>query len=754
MGVDDERTRILGIRHHGSGSARAVRAALDTYNPSVVLIEGPPEANDLVQWVGRGLTPPVAVLSYEVDNPARSAWWPFAVFSPEWQALSWAVENSCEVRFIDLPAAISLALPDDEPQHADGPESQDTPAAAGLGSAQEEAADPIRDDPIAVLSRAAGYDDPERWWEDAVESLAAEDTFDALTEAMAELRESAPPARSESYRQSEEQREAHMRRELRAALRIHDRVAIVCGAWHAPALRLPLPSAAADQRTLKGLPKVKVSTTWVPWTHSRLSYASGYGAGIVSPGWYKHLFVSTDSVTERWFTAVAGVLRRHDLPISSAHAIEATRLAESLAVLRGRPRPGLEEVQDAALSVMCAGSALTLEFVTRDLVVGEELGSVPEDAPLVPLDADLRRQAKSLRLPLSATAKEITLDLRKDTDRSKSRLLHRLRILGIEWGKPSHTSGTGTFKEGWVLEWVPDFAIGIILASSFGTTVLSAATARLATEPGTLAEVTNRIEHALLAELPDALPRLLAHLDERAAHEADIANLLSALPALVRARRYGTVRGTDTEALGTVAEALLARAAAGLPAAVGGLSPEAAADLRVPIDQVTTVVGLLGDDARQVWFDALGRVLERRDVPGLLAGRLTRTLRDAGVLSLADASGALSRALSRGATVHERASFAEGFLDASALLLIHDTTILSIVDNWVASLDSESFLEVLPVLRRAFGAFNRPERASIARQASQLDRQPVAAANDSDDLPYADMADALSTVGSLLRETQ
>ncbi|SCF92528.1 hypothetical protein GA0115260_104393, partial [Streptomyces sp. MnatMP-M27] len=40
---------LLGVRHHGPGSARAVRAALEACAPRVVLIEGPPEADAIVR---------------------------------------------------------------------------------------------------------------------------------------------------------------------------------------------------------------------------------------------------------------------------------------------------------------------------------------------------------------------------------------------------------------------------------------------------------------------------------------------------------------------------------------------------------------------------------------------------------------------------------------------------------------------------------------------------------------------------------
>ncbi len=80
---------MLGIRHHGPGSARSVVAELDRLRPSAVLIEGPADADPLLALAADpGMVPPVALLAYAPDEPRVSAFWPFAVFSPEWQALS------------------------------------------------------------------------------------------------------------------------------------------------------------------------------------------------------------------------------------------------------------------------------------------------------------------------------------------------------------------------------------------------------------------------------------------------------------------------------------------------------------------------------------------------------------------------------------------------------------------------------------------------------------------------------------------
>jgi len=312
--------RLYGIRHHGPGSARSVREALAELGPDVVLIEGPTEADELVSLAGDPeMQPPVALLGYAPGDPKKAAFWPFAVFSPEWQAIRYALGAGVPVRFCDLPAAYQLAMFD---------RGRDQP----------------RTDPVSELAEAAGYDDPERWWEDVVEHVPGTGVFDALAEAIAFLRaEDTEPDPRDAVR------EAHMRKVLRRTVKDgYQRIAVVCGAWHVPALSAcaaaaagqDLPSAAADDRLLRGLPKVKAALTWVPWTYGRLSYTSGYGAGIRSPGWYDHLFSSDRQPIEGWLAKAAAVLRADGVPASSAHVIESVRLAEALAALRGRPLAG------------------------------------------------------------------------------------------------------------------------------------------------------------------------------------------------------------------------------------------------------------------------------------------------------------------------------------------------------------------------------------------------------------------------------
>lgn len=776
--MSSDRVHVLGVRHHGPGSARALVRALDELRPDLILVEGPPEADGLVALAAHeDLEPPVALLAYPTSAATgkggaqgRAAFWPFAVFSPEWQALRWAVEHDVPLRFCDLPAghrfatqaaddAATGAAEPDGPLDAAGQPDPSTPAAedaaASGGPEQAEPADDedaLRVDPIAGLAHAAGYDDPERWWEDVIEHRRDVPPFAAVAEAMAAVRESAPVIGEDLVR------EAYMRQVLRAALKEgHQRIAVVCGAWHVPALTGDLPPAKADAALLKGLPTVPTTVTWVPWTHGRLASWSGYGAGVTAPGWYHHLFTAEDRPVERWLVGVAGVLRGEDLPVSSAHVIEGVRLADTLAVLRGRPLPGLAEVTEATRAVLCDGDDTRLELVQRKVVVGERLGRVPADAPSVPLARDLAATARRLKLAQQALITDHDFDLRKPSDLERSRLLHRLRLLGVGWGTPAQRkAGKGTFWESWRLQWHPEYAVDLIEASAYGVTVEQAATAKTV-ESATGADLpvlTGLLEACLLADLPGAQPRVLQELNDRAAVDTDVAQLMAAVPALARSLRYGDVRATSTDALAEVLTGLVTRIRLGLPGALTGLDDDAARDLRGHLDGTHEALNLLADrlPLREEWLAALARLVDRSDLPGLLAGRLLRLLRDAGTFDADAVELRLSRALTVGVAPTTAAGYVEGFIAGGGLLLVHDEALLALVDRWLTGLHPDTFTAVLPLLRRTFAAFAAPERRAVGEQVRRLGSGTGRTGSDVDelDLDEARVARVLPTLELLL----
>lgn len=695
--------RIFGIRHHGPGSARTLLHAFDQWQPDIILVEGPPDADEAIPLLAHPeMSPPVALLVYDRDRPQRSVYYPYAAFSPEWQALRYGLTRNIPVQFMDLPQTHRLAV---EPC--------------------QESTDRLHFDPLGQLAEAAGYSDGERWWEQMVEQRRdGADIFEAILEAMSAVRQeldTEPPA-------LEAQREAYMRQTIRHAIKQgYDRPAVVCGAWHAPALA-QMPLVKHDRALLKGLPKTKVNATWVPWTYGRLAASSGYGAGIESPGWYAHLWEmrecdGEEAIAIRWLTRVAQLLRNEDLDASSASVIEAVRLAGSLAALRDRPAPSLADLNEAAQTVMCFGSDAPMALIRDQLIVGDRLGEVPAETPMVPLQTDVQQQQKRLRLKAEPTEKTITLDLRKPTDLERSYLLHRLRLLGIPWGKPQQTRGIGTFKEGWQLQWHPEFEVLLIEAAIWGNTLLEAAThyARdAANRASELPELTDLLNRVLLSELPDAIAPMMAQLQAMAAVTRDVVDLMAALPPLARSLRYGNVRQTDTVMVSGVVDGLVVRICIGLPGACHALNDDAAAAMDDCLMQVHGAIALLQNpEYRDRWYAVLQQMQNQQGLHGLLAGRCCRLLLDGGILEADEAARRMGLALSTANEPSQAAAWVEGFLKGSGLLLLYDDRLWQVIDDWLMSLSEAVLMALLPLLRRTFSTFSAPERRQMLERANR-----------------------------------
>jgi hypothetical protein len=750
---------IFGIRHHGPGSARSLRRALEALAPDALLVEGPPDAEPVLPLLAHpAMRPPVALLVYVADRPRDAVFYPFATFSPEWQAISYGLAQNIPLRLMDLPQAHQLAQDEDQ-QEAKQPEDTGTANDSTIPNPQPSALSPQpSQDPLGWLATAAGFSDGERWWEQMVEQRRdSADIFAAILEAMAALRAESPPPEPVEAR-----REAWMRQTIRAALAAGaQRVAVVCGAWHGPAL-VDLGDKKGDAALLKGLPKVKTQATWAPWTYGRLAYASGYGAGIESPGWYDHLWANQEQVTVRWMARVARMLRGQDLDGSSAHAIEAVRLAESLAALRGHPLPGLPELNEACRAVFCFGGDAPMRLIHEQLIVGERLGAVPDETPSVPLQQDLQREQRRLKLASEASWRDIDLDLRKPFDLERSQLLRRLGLIDVGWGQLQSGGGSGTFREVWRIEWQPELAVALIEAAIWGNTVRDAALNRAldtAEHADDLPELVAIVNQVLLAELPEAVPALMAWLQERSARTADVAQLMDALvredrltrSSLVASLRYGGVRKTDGEVIAHVVDGIVLRICIGLPGACTSLNDDAAGAMFGRIVAVAAALRLLQNSAQlEAWHQSLRRVADLAGLHGLVGGRCCRLLLDAGVIDGEEAARRVGLAISQAAAPAQAAAWVEGLLRDSGAILLHDDLLWGILDAWVAGLSPDLFQQTLPLIRRTFATFTPAERRQMGERARRGPAVGVVAHADDADIDLARAEAVLSIVGRLL----
>lgn len=760
----------FGIRHHGVGSSKRLLSALDRLQPKKILIEGASDCSELLPLLAHAqMRPPVALLAYASELPECHFYYPFAEFSPEYQAVLWAVKHGAEVAFIDLPVSVNLAkeiekieqlkaqanadelAETDDGEPADKADEPNEPSEKGelndelQDTSNDEPSDEplsqLRFDPIGVVGRLAGYHDGESFWNDVIEQSSCDDVavFEAVHEMMRALRQKVlDEGLVDDDHEREAWREAFMRQEIRKHsknLDDNDCVAVVCGAWHVPALddevglmvdgKKYAHTVKSDTAILKTLPKKlpasKVKTTWIPYTSPRLA-SRGYGAGVPAPMWYQHLWENSTHVHESWLAKIANALRERGQVISTASVIEATRLAQSLAVVRGKWAVGFSELTEAVVSCLCFGERLLWEQVADEVLLGKAVGSIPDELPLAPLLEDLERLQKQTKLKPEAIPKEIDVDLRSEIGLKKSHLLHRLAILGVHWGEPRHTgSSRGTFRERWELCWEPEFAVSLVENLVYGNTIFEASKNRLNEKIAQTTELDKLafdVQTALNAGLDDSAMVGIRHLSEQATHTDNVLTLLKSLSPLIHLERYGTARKVSLDKVGELIYELTVKASVGLPYAIKNINDDEASDYHRHIAELHNALMLTqNEELVALWWQALEESIS--DVGATLSGHLrvvglaSRLLYQADKLVADELMVILQKTLSPVVEAGESARFFEGFFEGATEQLLYDKPLLNTLEHWLLGLDEEDFVNYLPLFRRVFGGLDGHEKKRL-----------------------------------------
>ncbi len=723
---------FFGVRHLSPASAYHLRAALDRTSPQLVLVEGPSDLNDQMQWLCHPETEfPAAILAYTSAPPVRTALWPFALYSPEVQAILWAHAHKVPCRFMDLPSSVFLALAQAREQRR--------------LEAQEEGAAPSPEEQIQTtegvyhrLETLTG-EDHDTFWErnfEQIEHFAeyqlAGNTFGSQ---LREAAQDSPCRTAETL-----VREAYMKRVIQQAIDggvSAERIFCVCGAFHVAGLE---ENAPMTNQEFSSLPTLPSSATLMPYSYYRMSTRSGYGAGNKAPAYFQLLWECMCSgklsqAPYQYLTRLAAAHRRAGNLVSSAEIIEAARLAQTLCAMRGSRYPALADLRDAAVTAMGHGQFSELALAAADTEIGTKIGSLPQGVSRTSIQEDFYRQLKLLRLEKFRTAQlqRLDLDLREKlnvksqdaalADLRRSFFLHRLRVLGVHFASllPSQQEGA-SWGEYWDLRWTPEAEIEIVESALLGDTVEGAAACALqerGEESTTIAQAAAIFEDAFLCGMPAAAAHALSVLQGLSVDAAALADVAETAVRLSLVVRYGDLRRFDPQPVIPLVKQLYLRACLTLAEACVCDNKEAPAVTQA-MDRLNTLQ--LSHDFLdgERWISLLEEVSDRDDLNTRCSGFAMAILLERGKADEALLAREVARRLSPGVPADLGAGWFEGLAGKNRYALIARLSLWRHLDDYLRDLEEEDFRRALVFLRRAFADFTPGEKNDIAENLAEL----------------------------------
>jgi hypothetical protein len=701
------KARYIGVRHHSPRATAALREFLDTTRPEAVLVEGPEDATPLIEiLVDPETRPPVAILGYRTVGSRQSTLWPFATYSPEYEAVRWAHEHRRHASFIDLPVSRTLPYCDDDlPVHENDSSS-----------------------PYLDLATDQGYRSFEEWWEARFEAPAhSPEHFARVIEAFATWSRG---LRSDTIDRT---RNAWMARAVSDTIESRgippERVAVVMGAAHVSAF---LAGDLHPEAVNEAPDPVESEVTLIPFSYPRLAEQLGYGAGNRAPLYYQRAHEAGCDYRRASLEALLDIaqnLRLRGFAVSLADTIEAYRLALRLSEMRDKPQPGLDEVREAAIATMFRGETALVDQMLWSTAVGSHVGRVASRIGRNSLQQEFWHEVRSRRLPQQDTPESFTLHLHNEVEIGTSVFLHRLRIADIPYAIfiGSRTSFGGTneaaggvealrrVRENWEAQWTPSTDVALAERIALGDSLRQVATRRLterlgsATSTGAAADV---LLESVVADCPATATSALEACDRFAATDDDLPSLARACQSLSGLASFGTSRAIGSGGDEAVSQLCVKTFDRGILRVAGACQVDDSA-----VDPIKAALHAMHEVAtsqqlvdREAWFAAARGVVDSFAVNPALSGVLTGLLYLAQQIEDEALALILEQRLSETGHPERAAGFLQGFLEVNALVLVRNRRLVQILDAFLAALPADAFRGDLPVLRRAFASLGATER--------------------------------------------
>ncbi|MHA1681195.1 MAG: DUF5682 family protein [Promethearchaeota archaeon] len=756
----DSNIFYFGIRHHSPVASFFLQKAFDAFDPDIVLIEGPADADALIPDIVHPKSkPPLAIHTYfsdkknvlgyngvitpKEDIPLRiSAWYPFTDFSPEYVCIVEGLRRDLEVHFIDLPLELRLQF---EKEIAEDKDFFDK-----YGTWSDRCF--VETEFMDRLVKKSRYRNFNEFWNHNFEvnaiNLSLEEYMKRVLTFSYELRWL--PDKDTEYPAFKTilEREKYMVNQI-ANIEVQNpdaRILVVTGAYHT----VSIPFLKRKAKKIK-LPK-NPNCTLSPYSYKRVSELSGYTAGIESP-FYQHLVwrhltgVDEDSNGPEFaYDEVALELllrirmksgKSSSAVISTADAIHALHMAKNLSSLRGRGQIAHEDLLDAIISSYIKGQidiyGREIFSITNEFLIGNRVGW-GHNSHGNPLKDDFYAQLKKNKIKIEDREKTLRCEIyKRENHRIKSHFLHQTDFLKIGFAHLVNGPNFITKEnmhlliEQWKYRWNQSMDIQFTNLVSYGTTIEDAARNMLVESIGesyqSAGEILKLVINSLQMGFLDIFEDLILELTMRAAGNQNFTETVDALTTGILLYKYRSALITKhneivkrfiftayTSAISRLKDLIAIPDEEVMPAVTR---------CRVLSEvSINPVIDLIDSD---LILDTLDLIMTSgKEIIPQIEGAFTGIMYSFNVIDETEVVRKFKSRVFSNQDIQAAAEYLIGLFILNKTVLITSTELIEAINDSILTLPDDVFLELLPSLRKCFTAFIPREIDYISKKLSLI----------------------------------
>ncbi|MDR0287877.1 MAG: DUF5682 family protein [Clostridiales bacterium] len=740
------------IRHHSPACSMHLKNTVLSYNPDIILIEGPNDTNSLNQYlINENSKPPFSIYySFEdkdnltgTENGKFSCYYPMLDYSPELVALKLAAGRSVPSEFIDLPyyqfvIEESKFKPSEEDDHANSNSNSRDSYYDDYFMARSKY--------VETLCHKQNCRDYSELWEKLFEIdglyYSTPDFVKAVFAMCYFSRIDYPQELLD--REICLVRERFMAERIKEHMKSYKKILVVTGGFHTSSI-VNLINEDIDYKCAE-LENSKISAYVIPYSFDECDQLSGYASGMPYPAFYQKVWEGIcDNIAGPYNNSVmyniikiGEKLRRQKENISIPDEASALYMAGGLRNLRGKKDSGVYELLDGIRAAYIKGDInVSTEHVFKlayQILKGDKIGSVCDTAELPPIVLDFRNLSKKYNLKINTTIQqEITLDILSNKKHRKlSIFMHMLLFLNVGFCEQtygpnySQRKNTDIVREKWKYHWNGRIDSNLVEISVYGATIEEAAISlmekALMDEGNTAESVSKLLIDCCVMELFQHADRITAKIESVIQGDGSFFSIVNcALNLSFVNNSKWMLNFNDKSKIDGLINKSFVKAAGMVSSLTAGDGKEDENIAHSLKDLAYLASQDINENSKDILTDGLLALADKSDCPPCMHGASCGLLYGMGAMSKETINNkANGYFYGTGEEFKKSGIFLKGIFYTARDVLFYGDEFLAGLENVLLNLDYEDFLTLVPDLRLAFTYFTPPEINDIASNVAGL----------------------------------